>query len=80
MVPQKGGPCGLLASSMLRRCFLLDFGASEPTLDDNLSPLTRFGLIFSLFLGSRFHIWERGLGANEPTLDHNLSLLPKFGP
>ena len=27
MVPQKGGPCGLLASSMLRRCFLLDFGA-----------------------------------------------------
>ena len=27
MVPQKGGPCGDPASSMLRRCFLLDFGA-----------------------------------------------------
>ena len=27
MVPQKGVPCGLLASSMLRRCFLVDFGA-----------------------------------------------------
>ena len=27
MVPQKGVPCGLLASSMLRYCFLLDFGA-----------------------------------------------------
>ena len=28
--------------------------------------------IFFRFLGSRFHIWERGLGASEPTLDHNL--------
>ena len=27
MVPQKGGPCGVLASSMLRRCFLEDFEA-----------------------------------------------------
>ena len=27
MVPQKGVPCGLLASSMLCCCFLLDFGA-----------------------------------------------------
>ena len=27
MVPQQGVPCGLLASSMLRRCFLVDFGA-----------------------------------------------------
>ena len=27
MVPQKGGPYGVLASFLLRCCFLLDFGA-----------------------------------------------------
>ena len=47
MVAQKGGPCERVASFMLRRCFLLDFEPSEPSLEDNLSPLPSFGLIFS---------------------------------
>ena len=36
MGAQKGGPCGMLFSFVLRYCFLLDFGPSELTLDQNL--------------------------------------------
>ena len=63
MVPQKGGGCERLATSMLRCCFsvFLDVRAYFGTEFVHISEDWAF--IFYVFLGSNFQTYGRGCGA-----------------
>ena len=80
LYPKRGG-CGVLASSMLRRCFLKDFWAFRAYFGRQFVPTSElWALIFLCFLGSGFRISELTKLIPYTRINQPYSFFPKSCP